>query len=57
MFNDVITINEMTIGTIAPGAYIEIEFQIDDFTENDVMMVLEISNQDHISDCIKGAEL
>ena len=57
LFNDVITINEMTIGTIAPGAYIEIEFQIDDFTENDVMMVLEISNQDHISDCIKGAEL
>ena len=57
LFNDVITISEMTIGTIAPGAYIEIEFQIDDFTENDVMMVLEISNQDHISDCIKGAEL
>ena len=47
----------MTVGAIVPGAYIEIEFQIDDFTENDVMMVLEISNQNHISDCIKGAEL
>ena len=57
LFNSAITFNEMTVGAIVPGAYIEIEFQIDDFTENDVMMVLEISNQNHISDCIKGAEL
>lgn len=57
LYGGVITPDTMTSGTISPGKHIKIEFLIANFIENEAMIVLNISNQEHVSHCLKGVEL
>ncbi len=40
-------------GHIPPGEYLKIEFQIDDFQEDEMIMQVDVSNEGHRANCIR----